>query len=158
MSGMFNLKCPSCATELELEGDRQEWEGQVVNCPVCRTNLRISKAPAADPRMTMSPPNSRLANNRIRGRNITPPVEASTIDILFECPQCKKILCVSGKAVGMTLPCTGCETPVRVYKPFVRFTCVKCNRELSAFGNIKGKSTPCPNCQETITVPLPKMS
>ena len=117
--------------------------------------------------MTISLPTSPDAEQRIRRRSSTPPVEVSavpgsseretdsapTMNILFQCPRCKKVLCVSDKAVGMTLPCTDCNTHVEVLEPAVHFNCIKCNCELSAFGDILGKSCRCPDCQEMIAVP-----
>jgi DNA-directed RNA polymerase subunit M/transcription elongation factor TFIIS len=155
MSECFNLKCPSCSNDLEVEGSRQEWEGQVLECPGCQTHLRVSKVSTGDPRKTFSPPSSRGAQSRIRWRSRTPAIEVSApaTDVLFQCPKCKGTLCVSHTAIGRSLPCTACNAPVIVYKPSVRFNCIKCNSGLSAFGTIKGKSVQCPNCQETTAVP-----
>ena len=69
LSGFFDFKCPSCSNELELEGSRQEWEGQVFTCPICRIRLRVPKLPTGDPRMTMSPPTSPDAEQRIHRRS-----------------------------------------------------------------------------------------
>jgi uncharacterized protein YbaR (Trm112 family) len=156
LSGFFDLKCPSCSTELELEGSKQEWEGQVFACPACKTHLRIGKLSTGDPRETMTPSTSPDTEHRIRRRSSKPPVDASApkMNILFLCPQCERVICVSDKAIGMTLPCAACKLPARVYKPSVHFNCTKCNSKLFAFGNIRGKSAHCPNCQEMITVPL----
>jgi DNA-directed RNA polymerase subunit M/transcription elongation factor TFIIS len=155
MSGFFDIKCPSCSTELELEGSRQEWDGQVFACPVCRTHLRVLKPSIGDPRETITSSTSPYAEHRVHRRSSTPPVDASapTTNILFQCPRCRKIICVSDKAIGMTLPCAVCKSPAKIYKPSVHFNCIKCNSALSAFGSIMGKSAQCPNCQELITVP-----
>jgi DNA-directed RNA polymerase subunit RPC12/RpoP len=74
-------------------------------------------------------------------------------DILFKCWKCSKVLCVSDEAVGMTLSCTDCQTPVDVLEPAIQFNCIKCNSELAAFGEITGTIAQCPNCQEMISVP-----
>lgn len=121
-----------------------------ITCPISISPCRrpASQAPVAAM--------SALSYFRVSVRPLCRQSECALLadNILFQCPRCKNILCVSDKAIGISLPCTGCNTPVVVYEPSVRFNCIKCNRELSAFGTIKGKNAQCPNCQTLIGVPL----
>ena len=42
---LINIVCPNCKTNLELEGTQQDWAGQTIDCPKCKTKVAIPDAP-----------------------------------------------------------------------------------------------------------------
>jgi len=79
VSRSFSFECPSCSNELEVDGNRQEWEGLVVSCPACRRHLRIRKQSTGDPKMTISPTTSPVSDYHIHRRSGRTPVGISSV-------------------------------------------------------------------------------
>lgn len=54
MSQEFTIICPGCSSNIELEGNQQEWAGQTIECPECNAPIQLEAeeetAPEPEPK------------------------------------------------------------------------------------------------------------
>jgi DNA-directed RNA polymerase subunit RPC12/RpoP len=74
-------------------------------------------------------------------------------DVLFQCGECSKHMCVDGSRIGRRFHCPDCASLVVVPPPAIVFPCAGCRGTFAVADDLRETDFLCPNCEAVMHIP-----